>query len=136
MIPTTGGLIPTTTDPDTRGFFEAAARDVLAVSICSVCETVLHPPLGVCRACGSQAITWQATSGSATLYSWAVVEHQPDSPVAVPFTLVLVELDDYPGVRFVGRLAGNRELAIGQPMRVTFENITESIRIPNWECVS
>jgi uncharacterized protein len=50
----------------------------------------------------------------------------------VPYTIVLVELDDHPGVRFVGYLAGAPQLTDGQPMRVWFEQLDDGVVLPQW----
>ena len=53
----------------------------------------------------------------------------------VPYTIVLVELDDHPSVRFVGFLPGAADLADGQAMRVRFEELDDGIVVPQWEPV-
>ena len=60
-------------------------------------------------------------SGRGRLYSWTTVEHQVHPAYPVPYTIVLVELDDEPGVRLIGYLPGAPELTEGQPMQVWFE---------------
>jgi hypothetical protein len=49
----------------------------------------------------------------------------------VPYTVVLVELDDV-AARFVGHLPGRPELTPGQPMRVWFEELDEGAVLPQW----
>ena len=47
--------------------------------------------------------------------------------------MVLVELDDAPGVRYVGNLAGRPDLREGMPMRVRFDDAGDGVTLPNWE---
>ena len=53
------------------------------------------------------------------LYSWTVAEHQVHPGFPVPYTIVLVELDEVPGVRLVGHLPDARDLTMGMPMQAT-----------------
>jgi hypothetical protein len=53
----------------------------------------------------------------------------------VPYTVVLVELVDHPGVRFVGYLAGAPQLTDGQAMAVRFEGLDDDVVLPQWEPV-
>jgi uncharacterized OB-fold protein len=129
----TDRLIPNTADRDTQGFFEAARRRELVVCICAGCQRVLHPPRGICDGCGGTETSWEAASGAATLYSWTVVEHQVHRSFDVPYTVVLVELVDKPGVRFVGHLRGSPDLTIGMAMRVRFDDLGDGVVLPDWE---
>jgi len=54
----------------------------------------------------------------------------------VPYTLVLVELDDHPGVRFVGHLPGAPPVEVDQPMQVRFEQLDTGAVLPQWEPVA
>lgn len=120
---------PVTDDTDTGGFFRHAAAEELAVSVCRSCDTVLHPPTGMCFSCGSTAITWRPVAPTGHLVTWTVVERQVHEDFPTPYTVVLVELDDEPGVRFVGSLPGCPDLHAGQRMEASFtENATVSWR--------
>jgi uncharacterized OB-fold protein len=89
-----------------------------------------------CHACGSWDTRWDSVSGRATLYSWTVVNHQVHPAFPVPYTIVLVDLDDHPGVRFVGHLAGAPDLSAGQAMRVRFEELEDGTVLPDWEPIT
>lgn len=125
-------LVPVVDDHDTAGFFEAAARGELAISTCAECDAVLHMPVAHCRFCGGNDTRWTATSGRGHLHSWTVVTHQVHPSYPVPYTVVLVDLEDRPGVRLVGRLPGRPELEVGQSMDVWFESVSEQVAIPQW----
>lgn len=128
----TAPLVPATDDHDTAGFFEAAARGELAIRTCADCGTALHVPVAHCWSCGSWDTRWTATAGTGRLYSWTVVAHQVHPSYPVPYTVVLVELDDHPGVRLIGRLPGRPELRAGQPMAVSFDTLPGGVVIPGW----
>jgi hypothetical protein len=126
-------VIPRTDDPDTAGFFDAARRGELAVRACDRCGTVLHTPRSYCSACGSWDTSWRAVRPTGTLYSWSVNRHQVNAEFPIPYTVVLVELDDAPDVRLLGHLPGAPDLALGQPMVARFDEMAPGVVVPQWE---
>ena len=100
---------------------------------CANCGTVLHVPRAYCRACGSWDGEWRPAGTTGTLHSFTVADHQVHPAYPVPYTIVLVDLDDVPGVRLLGHLDGNPDLAIGMPMRVRFDELADGVVLPNWE---
>ena len=128
-------VLPVDDDHDTGGFWEAAKRGELVVRACATCGTYLHLPRAYCSTCGSWDGHWVAVSGHGRLYSWTVVEHQVHPAYPVPYTIVLVELDDAPGVRLVGSLPGSPHVTEGQPMRVRFDTVADGAVLPQWEPV-
>jgi uncharacterized OB-fold protein len=128
-----GRLRPETDDHDTGGFFAAAAREELAVCACAACGAVLHLPRAYCAGCGRWDTVWRTVAGRGRLYSWTTVEHQVHRSFPVPYTIVLVELDDAPEARLVGYLPGRPELTAGMAMRVWFEPVDdEGTLLPQW----
>jgi len=124
--------IPVIDDHDTGGFFEAAARGELAIRMCNGCDAVLHMPVAYCYRCGGWEGRWQRTAGTGRLYSWTVVAHQVHPAHPVPYTVLLVELDDHPEARLVGQLPGRPDLEAGQPMQVRFEPMSDGVVLPQW----
>lgn len=125
-------LLPVGDDLDTGGFFEAARRGELVIRRCNGCDAVLHMPRAYCHTCGSWEGRWAPVAGTATVYSWTVVEHQVHPAYPVPYTVVLVQLDDVPAARLVGYLPGRPELTPGMPMRVWFETVADGVVLPQW----
>ena len=104
--------------------------------MCDGCDAVLHVPVAYCHRCGSWETRWEPVAGTTgVLYSWTVVSHQVHPAFPVPYTLVLVELDDHPEARMVGQLPGRPELAIGQAMEVWFEHVSDDVVLPQWRPV-
>ena len=68
-----GRPLPVIDDPDTGGFFSAAARGELALRACTRCDAVLHLPRAYCSHCGSWDTTWRTVAGRGRLYSWNAV---------------------------------------------------------------
>jgi uncharacterized OB-fold protein len=75
-------------------------------------------------------------SGRAALYSWTTVAHQVHPAFPPPYTIVLVELVDYPDVRLVGHLEGEPSLRLGQLMEPWFEKLEDGTVLPQWRPVS
>jgi uncharacterized OB-fold protein len=65
------------------------------------------------------------------VYSWTVVERQFSAAFPVPYTIVIVELDDAPGVRLVGHLPGRPRLTAGTALRADFEQRGDAA-LPRW----
>jgi len=128
-------LVPVDDDRDTGGFFEAARRNELVVRMCNQCDAVLHMPRAYCHNCGSWEGRWQPVAGTGTVYSWTVVEHQVHPAYPVPYTVVLVELDDQPSVRLMGQLPGRPDLSVGQRLQVWFETLDGGVVVPQWQPV-
>ena len=125
-------ILPVDDDHDTGGFWDAAKRGQLVVRRCDGCGAVIHVPVAYCHACGSWEGSWTPVAGTGRVVSWTTAEHQVHPAYPVPYTIVLVELDDHPGVRFVGHLAGAPQLTDGQPMRVWFEQLDGGAVLPQW----
>ncbi len=125
-------LAPVEDDRDTAGFWAAARRRELAVRFCDGCGQPVHVPMARCPRCGSWDGEWRTMTGRGRLYSWTTVEHQVHPAYPVPYTVVLVELEEAPSVRLVGRLAGAPQLTAGQEMEVWFEELEGGAVLPQW----
>lgn len=113
-------------DHETAGYFEAAGRGQLAVRVCSRCGETLHLPRSWCWRCRAGDTEWVEVSGRARLYSWTTVHQRLHPAFETPYTVVLVELEDRPGVRLAGMLPGEPELEAGMAMRVEFEDLGDA----------
>lgn len=128
-------VLPAIDDHDTHGFWDLAREGTLGVRFCANCASVCHIARPRCTTCASWNTVWKGVSGEGTVYSWTVVRRQVHPSFAVPYTLVLVELSELPAVRLVGRVSGAPDLVIGQPMRVRFERVDDSVSLPVWDVV-
>lgn len=122
-------------DPVSRFFWEGAARGSLLIQRCGSCLCFQYPPTVVCESCQSRDVIPTEVSGRGSIFALTVV-HQaflPDFSEDVPYTLVLVELDDAPGVRLLTNLVdqrGQTSLAC-DAVEVTFE-MREGVAIPQF----
>ncbi len=124
-----------------RPFFTSGQ---VQVQVCDDCGVLQQPPDEICGSCQSTKLSFRATSGEGSIESVAVV-HQAVHPAlkdACPYAVVVVSLDDAPGVSVIGNVLNRDpgEVAIGQRVRACFETCPsadgeETLKIPQWEVV-
>jgi uncharacterized OB-fold protein len=128
-------------DARNRAWFTSGA---LALQACTRCAAVQFPPEDACRSCGAFELGERASAGRGRVESIAVVHHpiHPALRPYVPYAVVLVSLDDAPGVSLLGNVLNRAPdaIAIGDRVRVVFEEVRdpdsgETLRIPQWEVV-
>lgn len=130
---TAARISPFTQDPESAPFFQAAREHRLVVRRCLDCANGIHTPTVHCPHCGSWNTDWRESSGDATLYTWTTVTHQVHPGYPVPYTVIVVQLDDTPHARMVGMLPGAPELEAGMRMKVWFDTLHDGVVIPQWQ---
>lgn len=129
----TVGIPPAITE-ETDAFWAAAAEGRLLVERCTACGAESHPPRGMCRSCRGRSVEPVEVTGPGRVYS-VTVNHQRWLPdLDVPYAVVLVEFDDHPGVRVVGRIRGCEpdDVSIGMAVGVGFEPGPGGVSIPSF----
>jgi uncharacterized OB-fold protein len=118
-------------DADTAFFWQATARRRLEILRCDDCGTYIHYPKPACRACGSASLTPAEVSGRGRVYSYTVT-HTPVPGYEPPFAVVLIELDEQPGLRMVSQIVDVEpgDVRIGMPVEVTFQPVAEDVWLP------
>ena len=99
-------LQPEMSDGVEAPFWAALKRGQLTVQHCAQCQVWMFPTRVRCSGCGEPPV-WQPVSGKGRIWSYTRV-HPPVLPAFAPFTpypVVIVELDEQPGIRMVGNLA-------------------------------
>jgi uncharacterized OB-fold protein len=124
-------LVPSPT-ADTQPYWDGLNEGRLRLQCCADCGKVRHYPRPVCDACFSMNVAWIDASGNGRVHSWTVTHHafHPGYKPDLPYTLVTVDLDE--GVRMQAQLRGldARELRLGLPVRLAFEQVTEGLTLP------
>jgi uncharacterized OB-fold protein len=122
-----------------RAFFTSGA---LTLQSCSACGHFQHPPEEVCLACQSFELGAFTSAGKGKVESVAVAHHPVHPALAghTPYAIVVVSVDDAPGVFVIGNAVGVAPdgVRIGDAVRVVFEEAQdpksgEQFRIPQWE---
>ncbi|MEZ4354484.1 MAG: Zn-ribbon domain-containing OB-fold protein [Myxococcota bacterium] len=120
-----------------QGFWDAVARGELAVQRCEACGLLRHYPQLRCPACQSAEVSWQPLSGEGEIHSYTVAHRafHPAWKEHAPYVIATIELDE--GVRMVCDLLGADPdtIAIGQRVRVRFEDLPGQGRMPRFDVV-
>ena len=109
-------------DRDTAPFWEAQNQHELRFQQCTDCGAVRYPVGPLCPECRSFELEWKASSGRGTIYSYTVVRHQTHPSFPVPYTVLLVEMDEGPRIIAQLRAPGDASFDIGTPVRVEWED--------------
>ena len=129
----TGRALPAV-DRDSEPFWTSLRAHQLTVQQCDACHALRFPPRAVCDRCHADRFRWMACPGRGRVLSWAVT-HQRFHPAfdVTPYTVLLVELDEQPGLAMYGDLIGDpTELAVGAPVVAEFEDVTETVTVVHW----
>ncbi|MFZ2176695.1 MAG: zinc ribbon domain-containing protein [Rhodococcus sp. (in: high G+C Gram-positive bacteria)] len=112
-------------DEVNRGHFEAAAEGRLAVRRCTSCGALFHYPRPYCPHCHSDALVWENLSGRGTVLVAAPVHRPPwdDLPRSVPYTVVIVRLDEGPQLLSTVEQLEPADVVPGLPVQAAFERV-------------
>lgn len=112
----------------------------LMLQQCADCGDIQHPPEEICRRCGSMTFAHTPVAARGKVYSYTVAHYavHPALAGSVPYTVLLVSLDEAPQVRVVGNLAdddGAVHAYIGMPVEAFWEERQagdEVVRLAQW----
>lgn len=117
-----------------RPFYEGARQRELRVQRCTACGALRFPARGLCSACLATGADWVAVSGRGEVFSFNVMHqvYHPGFAAEVPYAVVIVQLAE--GPRMVSNLVGvaPEQIRIGQPVRVVFEDVSETVTLPKF----
>jgi len=121
----------------TEAFWRACRAGRLEFTRCVPCAWLIHPSRPICPRCRGRSLDVAVVSGRARLHSYTV-NHQawfPGQPV--PYVIGLVELVEQDGLRLTTNIVNCPldRLAIGMPLRVCFETVTDDVALPLFEPV-
>ncbi|MQF83072.1 hypothetical protein FIM02_02790 [SAR202 cluster bacterium AD-802-E10_MRT_200m] len=126
--------IPSPT-PETQKFWESCRQQAMELPQCQSCGEFHFYPRSICPYCWSVDLKWVKSTGFARLYSYVISHRAPAGFESnVPYVIAVVELDE--GIRMMTNLveiAPNPcSLSIGMPLRISYQEISESITLPNF----
>jgi len=127
-----GPLLRPAPTRDEAEFWRSGADGRLRMQRCQRCRQWQHPPNPVCVHCLSRDLAFEPVSGEGSVYSFTV-NHQPWLPhLREPYAVIVVELDEQPGLRFVSRLVDTdvADVHVGLRVRVVFEPLGEGLFAP------
>ena len=128
-------------DELTKPHFDAANEGRLEMQNCSACNRLQNPPMPTCSQCKSaNNLEWKVMSGKGKIYNYGVVY---DCPVRLlqedqPFNLVVITLDDDPGIQMYSHLPGTPvdDVPVGAAVEVIFEETANGQKVPEWRVVA
>ncbi len=120
--------------PLMRPFWEGTKRGSLLLQRCAGCAAYRFPPREICSECLSRESVWVEASGRGEVFSYAVMHqaYHPGFAAEVPYTIVVVKLEE--GPKIVSSIVDcpAASLCIGLPVEVCFERVTEDIALPKF----
>ena len=117
---------------DSRPYWEACNRGELTYQRCGACGHAQFYPRSLCVKCTSQDLSWQKSSGRATVYSFTEMHRAaiPAYQADVPYLVVLLELEE--GFRLVSNVERTAHgMQIGTRGRIVFEDRGEQ-KVPKF----
>jgi len=121
-------------EPALAPFFAAARERRLVVQRCAGCGALRFPPREICSGCLATAATWVPVSGRGEVFSYNVMHqvYHPGFASEVPYAVVVVKLTE--GPKMVSNLVDcpPREIRIGMPVEVTFEELSPEVTLPKF----
>lgn len=120
-------------DQATDFYWKAAARGKLEILRCRGCRRFVHYPREDCPSCGAKELAPEPVSGRGTVYTFTIAHHA-GAGIEVPFALVLVELEEQPGLRVLANLLDCplEEVRVGMAVEVTFQAVAEGVTLPQF----
>lgn len=120
--------LPTPTDISAP-FFAGAARGEVHHQRCDACGLAFLYPRARCPACHAERLTWRRSAGRGEIVSFAPVHRVPwnEFPRPVPYTIVLVRLDEGPQLMSTLEDADPADVVIGARVRAAFERVREDL---------
>lgn len=113
-----------------RPYWDGLKAGRLMIQRCSGCGVWQWGPEWICHSCHSFDLRWEEVKPEGRVYSWERVWHavHPALKSAVPYLVVLVELEEPKTVRLIGNLLGDplQPVSIGAEVVGEFEHHTTS----------
>jgi len=130
-----GAPIVPVPDRDSAPYWTALAEGRLDLQHCSDCGRWTWPARPICSGCQGEQLAWDPVAGTGEVHSW-VVTHQVYAPglaALVPYTTVLVRIDEQDDILIPGLLVSDMEVHQGLRVRAAPERLTDAVGQLNWE---
>jgi len=124
-----------------KPFWDAANQKRLVVQNCTSCSAMHYPPKQRCDRCDSTApLQWKEVKGRGHILEYFVIRDTRIKRLMAeqPLNLVVITLDEDPGLNFLSNLPGvpPGEVPIGAAVEVLFEPVEDSEQlIPEWQLI-
>lgn len=118
--------------PDGESFWKGTKRHELLLPRCNACGKLFFYPRSRCVHCFSTDIKWEKVTGKGSIFSYTIVYRTPFEGFDVPYVLAVIKLDEGPMLLSNVIDCEPEKTAIGDPVEVIFEDVTEEITLPKF----
>ncbi|MEK7214345.1 MAG: OB-fold domain-containing protein [Chloroflexota bacterium] len=133
MTTTPPGYVVPAPNADTREFWEGCKAHQFRVQRCQNCGTFRHYPRPACHQCASFDTEWVDIGGGGVVYSFTIARHpfHPAFRDKTPYAILVVEMDDAPGVRMASNMVDCPvdDVRIGMPVEVVWEDLSDEVTL-------
>lgn len=130
-------LLPDVDAPLTAPFWAAARERRFVLQCCNRCDELRWPPRPTCPSCLAPAseTRWKEVDGAGSVWSFAVYHRafHPSFKERLPYNVAYVKLDA--GPMFITNISGTNEIAIGQRVKPSFEDVSERVTLVRFRLV-
>jgi uncharacterized OB-fold protein len=107
-------------NPETKGFWEAAAEGRLLIPKCTACGRVHWYPRRICPHCASSTIEMQEAKGSGEIYSYSIMRR-----AKVPYAIAYVRITE--GATMMTNVVDCdfEHVHVGMPVKLIFKDNAE-----------
>ncbi len=119
-------------DDETQPFWDAARAGQLLIKRCADCGRAHFYPRPFCPFCWSPAVSWEAASGEAALYTWSVVHHNDLPPFSerIPYVAAVVDLVEGPRMMTNVVDCDPDRLEVGMRLHVAYRELADDVTVP------
>jgi uncharacterized OB-fold protein len=131
------GILPTP-DRDSEHYWAALGDGRFEIQRCEDCGRWTWPPRPICSGCHGENLRWRAVSGTGEVHG-AIVTHQvygPSLAPLVPYTVVLVRLDEQPDILVPGRFVSDGVATAGLRVRAVVARVDNGLGVVEWEATA
>jgi uncharacterized protein len=100
-------------------FWDGCARGELMFQRCTNCHRPIFNPAPICRWCTSNALEWEKSSGTGSIYSWSVVWRPQTQAFDTPYVVAIIDVDE--GYQMIANIIGCEPEDVSDGMKVAVE---------------
>jgi hypothetical protein len=119
-----------------RPFWGGARQHELMAYQCATCGTFYAMPVD-CLQCGNPQMSWVKVSGRAEVFTFCVYRRSfhPAWDKDIPYNVAYVKLAEGPVMMTSITGCENKDIYIGMPVEVVFDDINEEVSLPKFKPV-
>jgi uncharacterized protein len=122
--------VPDTEWPMLAPFWSALANGYLAFPRCTSCLHFQWYPEDACDDCQSEDLVWTPVRPGASVHSFTVLRRTLLPGFGTPLPIVLVDIDEAPGVRMITNLIGDVEPRTGLLVEIVRREVIPGVILP------